>query len=68
MGNLNINRITAVVFIITVILSLLAFVVKFTHMGGHLLSAIFVGAGISTGILMALILIWLVSNVFNFKK
>lgn len=68
MKNLNINRITAIVFVITVILSLLAFAVKFFHLGGQLSSAVFVGAGISTGVLMTLILIWLVSNVFTLKK
>lgn len=68
MGNLNINRITAVVFVITVILSLSAFMVKITHVGGYLSKAVFEGAGISTGILMTLILIWLISNVFTFKK
>ncbi len=68
MGNLNINRITAVVFLITIALSLLAFVVKITHVGGYLSSAVFVGAGISTGVLMTLILIWLFSNVFTYKK
>lgn len=69
MKKLNLNKITAIVFLINVLLTTLFMIVKMGHLGMYLISIVLgAGVAISTGLLMALVLFWLISNVFTLRK
>lgn len=69
MKKFNLNKLTAIVFAVNILLTIFSMMVKMGHFGIPLISKVLIaGVVISTGILMALILIWLVSNLVNYKK
>lgn len=69
MKKLNLNKIAAIVFLINVLLTTLFIIVKMGHFGMHLISIVLgAGAAISSGVLMALVLFWLISNVITLRK